>query len=288
MLLGLARTHPILLRRIEDQLTFLVTSNSNFSFEDDNAIVPNVVFPSMSSTQRKLVHLVAESYGLHSESFGADASRAVWVTLRSGARPPAERLSDVLREQQGMVEASGFRASDCGVLLSQMSPSIKTNHLNQYLSDWKNQWALHWVDEHTCLIIFDDPGLARQAVNTLKGPFVATLFKETESYQDVQRGVPLTMQSPPAEEEMEASSTESLGKPVVPSPAPLTLEDLRAPPVSVSNTFEVLGMSGKKKKVEKKAAPAASSPVVIEEETDAKPDVVFEAAETWEDRVVGE
>lgn len=176
----MARTHPTLLRRIEHQLEFLIAKNSDFAFEE-GAIVPNLVFPAMGPAQRKLVHLVAESYGLHSESFGDADNRSVWVTLKPNAKVPGALLSRVLEEHQAEAEAKGYRASECGVLLSQMSPSLKTSHLQEYLREWANQSVIHWLDEHSCLVVFDDPSIARVALNTLKGPFVATIFRETSA-----------------------------------------------------------------------------------------------------------
>ena len=179
ILLGLARTHPVLLRRIEQNLSALITRNLGFQFDEPGAIVPNVVFPSMGSAQRKLIHLLAESFGLRSESFGDDVARSVWVTLRPMAKVPSALLSQVIADQQREAEAKGYRAADCGVLLSQLSPNIKTNHIQSMLQPWKNAWVMHWQDDHSCLIIFDEPQAARVAVNTLKGPFVATMYKES-------------------------------------------------------------------------------------------------------------
>ncbi len=184
MLLGLARTHPVLLRRIEQNLAALISRNSGFPFDDAGAIVPNVVFPAMTSAQRKLVHLLAESFGLRSESFGEDAQRSVWVTLKPNAKIPSAQLSQVIAEQQKEAEAKGYRAADCGVLLSQLSSAVKTPHIQTMLQQhWKSAWVLHWIDEHSCLVIFDEPQMARVAANTLKGPFVATIFHEEQVYK---------------------------------------------------------------------------------------------------------
>ena len=186
MLLGLARTHPALLRRIEQNLAALVARNAGFSFDDPGAIVPNMVFPAMGSAQRKLVHLLAESFGLRSESFGEDAQRSVWVTLKPGAKVPSALLSQVIAEQQREVEAKGVRAADCGVLLAQLSPAVKTPHIQAMLQQhWKSAWVLHWLDESSCLVIFDEPQVARLAVNVLKGPFVASIFREEQVYKNV-------------------------------------------------------------------------------------------------------
>ncbi len=195
-LIGLAKTHPTLLRRAEANLANLVLRNSGFVFEE-GAIVPNVVFPGLTAAQRKLVHLLAESFGLKSESFGEEAQRSVWVTLRPGSRLPTAPLSSVLENQQREAEArTGLRAADCGVLLSQMSPSVKTQHIQAMVQPWKNTCVIHWLDDHSCLVVFDDPATARvvrgfvcffppvtkffQAVNTLRGPFVATIYKEEQ------------------------------------------------------------------------------------------------------------
>ena len=254
MMVGLARTHPLLLRRIEQQLCFLISNNAGFEFTDD-AIVPNVVFPSMGAAQRKLVHLVAESFGLSSESFGQDRARAVWVTLRPNAHPPTTLLSQVLQEQQQEVEGKGFRASDCGVLLSQMSPSILTKDLQNLLQPWRNQWALHWLDDNSCLVIFDDPGLARVAVNQLKGPFAVTLFREEQhamtkslmmdvAKREAANNSNNNNNNVESEQTNVVAETELVAqKPVSPTvskkPA-ITLESLRPPGLQTSNAYAAL------------------------------------------------
>ena len=134
-LLKLAQEHPLLLlRRTEHQLTYLISSNAGVDLEADE-VVPNVVFPAMGSAQRKLIHLLTESYGLHSESSGQDAARSVWVTPRRGAKVPPERLSHVLFDQQREAEAKGIRAAERGSLLSPMGPAIKTPHLQRHLGE---------------------------------------------------------------------------------------------------------------------------------------------------------
>ncbi len=57
----------------------------------------------------------------------------MWVTLTPQTRPPARLLSAVLEEQQAAVEAKGYRASECGVLLSQMSAGVRTQHIEKML-----------------------------------------------------------------------------------------------------------------------------------------------------------
>ncbi len=88
--LGLARTHPVFLRRIEAQLMALIARNVDFNFAEHAAtgsITPNVVFPSASSPQRKLVHFVAEMFGLAHESFGDEGTR-VFLSVIVGVCEP--------------------------------------------------------------------------------------------------------------------------------------------------------------------------------------------------------
>jgi hypothetical protein len=251
IMIGLARTHPLLLRRVEQQLSFLISQNADFLFESD-AIVPNVVFPSMGSAQRKLVHLVAESFGLVSESFGAENTRAVWVTLRPNAKVPQILLSSIIQTQSQDAEAKGYRGADCGVLLSQLSPGIKTPHLTQMLNQWKNQWALHWINDHSCLVIFEDPGLARVACNTLRGPFVATMFKEGESYAKnaliYEEEKKLHDQEAQKPSMLNANGSSNNNNNNNASNPMLTTEDLKAAPITTSNSFSILNNSKKEEK----------------------------------------
>jgi hypothetical protein len=88
-----------------------VDRGADFVFPENAAasgvIVPNVVFPSVSNAQRKLVHNIAEQFGMTSESFGDEGHRSVWVTLTPQAKVPSRLLSSILTEQQQAVEAKG-------------------------------------------------------------------------------------------------------------------------------------------------------------------------------------
>ena len=240
MLVGLARTHPALLRRIEQQFLFLLTKNSGFEFTED-AIVPNIVLPSMTAAQRKLAHLVAESFGLQSESFGQDSSRAVWITLRPNSHPPNTLLSHILLEQEDSF-AAGANPSDSGLLFSHMGSGVSTKHLQEMLEPWRDQFAIHWIDNSTCLVIFDDPNTARIASNTLRGPFQISFYREKDDSANV---APF---SNPLEEAPAVVVAENELKPTIPiSPKIITIESLRPPPPETSNAFDAL-LSKKKEK----------------------------------------
>jgi hypothetical protein len=98
-LLGLAKTHPLLLRRVETNLSALVARNAAFVFEP-GAIVPNLVFPAMGAAQRKVTK--KKEICLFLKLFAACASscRIVWAQVRVLWRGRAALGVGVAEERQ--------------------------------------------------------------------------------------------------------------------------------------------------------------------------------------------
>lgn len=149
-------------------------------------------FPPMDRTQRRLIHELAKFYNLDTESYDKEPSRNVIITKRRDSRIPIQLLSKAMIDHAKAVTSqsqlqlqtqplvqpqphpqprvpSPPLTESYSLQICDLTPDVKTHHLNTFLRPFDGQYQLKWLDDFNCLVLFKDYNTMKSALFILPG-----------------------------------------------------------------------------------------------------------------------
>jgi len=174
----------------------------------------------MDRFQRQLIHELAKFYKIDTESFDNEPQRNVVVTKRKDSRIPAILLSAVLVNNSIRQMNLHNYTGNCTLLIYDLNPDIKTQHLISYLNPFAGHYQLKWLDDYNALVLFRDNKTTNSALQFLSsGPFQVKLYGD------------------------DSPSSPEAPKPFVERPLKKPVKAQEAPWVKNKNPFEPLNQS---------------------------------------------
>jgi len=160
LLINSAKALPVFIKNIETQFLKLIRSGE-----------ATVKLPPMDNVQRQIVHELAKYYFIETDSVGLDVNRHVTLIRKTVSRPPLFALSQVVHMQQSIPSSSHISeevvnqpgssylntkpiTAGSTLHIYDLSPAIRTPHLQAFLKEFEGQYVLQWIDESNALAIF--------------------------------------------------------------------------------------------------------------------------------------
>eukprot|EP00027_Filamoeba_sp_ATCC50430_P000485 CAMPEP_0168540624 /NCGR_PEP_ID=MMETSP0413-20121227/377_1 /TAXON_ID=136452 /ORGANISM="Filamoeba nolandi, Strain NC-AS-23-1" /LENGTH=400 /DNA_ID=CAMNT_0008570373 /DNA_START=1177 /DNA_END=2376 /DNA_ORIENTATION=+ len=191
---------------------------------------PKYTFPPMDRLQRQMVHLLAESFRLDTESFERDPHRHVVVTRRKDSRIPNVLLSTIIANELASKRPAPVtltsnsttsshapapvQAPSPSISLSsswegfavytlhvfELRPEIRSENIYPFLHSFDGHYKLKWLDETNALVVFRDYNQMKDALHVLSaGPWkVRQLVDEALENSNNATLTPQVAEAPPA------------------------------------------------------------------------------------------
>jgi len=246
-LLNIGRALPRFLLNLETKLNSFVrsaASETRYRFPDP--------------IHRKIIHELAKFYFLD-ESVSPDPQKVVHLIKKNGSRIPTVPLSQMSAYIDAASTAQPQRPSSLPVNVPQtvmhiydISPRIKTSHLEYFLESFIGDYVLHWIDETNALVIFKSESFLRRALNELSGrEFKIKSYMDSHPEPDgsgflVLNSTPMAPKKPPPKN-IDPSEYRITTKPAKPKVPTQNIIHPLITGINHINSFEVLGEIGSSK-----------------------------------------
>jgi len=245
-LLNIGRALPRFLLNLETKLNSFVRSAASeirYRFPDP--------------IHRKIIHELAKFYFLD-ESVSPDPQKVVHLIKKNGSRIPTVPLSQMSAYIDAASTAQPQKPSSLPVNVPQtvmhiydISPRIKTSHLEYFLESFIGDYVLHWIDETNALVIFKSEPLLRRAINELSGrEFKIKPYMDSNPEPDgsgflVLNSTPAPKKAPP--KNIDPLEYRITTKPAKPKVAAQNIIHPLITGINHTNSFELLGEIGSSK-----------------------------------------
>ena len=162
----IATTCPTFIKRVEQSFQALISSPTATTHH----------FPPMPSHQRKIIHELAMFYGLSSQSFDQEPKRNVVVAKTPKSQVPSRLLSSFTTGPIPKVPGTGSginHGKPAAMLMYELTPDIRTEHITSWLRPFHGEYQLQWIDDHSCVAIFNQVKVMQTALSALSGGIVS-------------------------------------------------------------------------------------------------------------------
>lgn len=145
--------------RYSNFLIHIAQSTPNFAIQVEkllemfiNAKAVKYTLPPYEKLQRQFIHELCKYYNIGTESFFFNGStkKEMEITKKPNSQIPIVLLSDV----SGINQKNN--ALSTNLLVYGLNKNVKTPDIHLLLPDFKNDFRVQWLDDESCLLIFND------------------------------------------------------------------------------------------------------------------------------------